>query len=119
MTTEYVAVATTNEVPEDRMIKVQAGYWDICVVNWRGSYYALSTYCPHMGGEIVRQSLLTEPEIHCGMHGYRFDVRSGLATWPEGLDELETYPVQVQGDQITVLMDVPASPWPRNAPRSP
>lgn len=99
---------------------------EIVVVNNHGSYHALRSFCPHMGGPVGRGAVFetenappkvcsetgdcedesTDDEhqtIACPFHGWRFDLETGAATFSER-KRVRTYDVEtVEGD---VYVDV-------------
>jgi nitrite reductase/ring-hydroxylating ferredoxin subunit len=102
---EFLRLATVDEVPEDSMFVAEAVYWDVCIVNWKGEYYAFSRNCPHLGGEIAHQRRMDSPEVHCSSHGYYYDARSGASTVPEDEEPLQMYAARVNGRYIEVELE--------------
>jgi naphthalene 1,2-dioxygenase system ferredoxin subunit len=41
-------------------------------------------------------------EIECPLHAGRFEIKTGKATAPPCIDNVKTYPVRVEGDEIQV-----------------
>ncbi len=103
---EFIRLATVDEAPEDSMLAVSTFYWEVAIIRWKGKYYAFNRSCPHIGGEIVQQGVLSEPDVHCNSHGYHYDFRTGESTWPAGEEPLQMFPVRVSGDYIEVELPV-------------
>ena len=98
---EFVRVASTNEIPEGKMRKVAVGSQQVLVVNVKGKYYAIGNVCTHIGGPLDR-GVLEGQEAQCPLHGSRFDVTTGQvkrgpATRPEPV-----YDVKVESGNILV-----------------
>lgn len=92
---------------------------EIVVVNNQGNFYALRSFCPHMGGPVGRGAVFDSPNtppkpcetddgtsddgdaehtIACPFHGWRFYLDSGAATFSES-KRVRTYDVEtVEGD---------------------
>jgi nitrite reductase/ring-hydroxylating ferredoxin subunit len=98
---DFVRVASTNEIPEGKMRKVIVGGQQVLVVNVKGKYYAIGNVCTHLGGPLDR-GLLEGQEVQCPLHGSHFDVTTGQvkrgpATRPEPV-----YDVSVEAGGILV-----------------
>jgi nitrite reductase/ring-hydroxylating ferredoxin subunit len=68
-----------------------------------GAVYAVDGRCPHWGATFVDGALRGE-SIRCPLHGFRFDVRSGAVTWPEGWPPVATYPTRLEDGMVYVRM---------------
>jgi nitrite reductase/ring-hydroxylating ferredoxin subunit len=98
---DFVRVASTNEIPEGKMRKVIVGGQQVLVVNVKGQYYAIGNVCTHLGGPLDR-GILEGQEVQCPLHGSHFDVttgqvKKGPATRPEPV-----YDVSVEAGNILV-----------------
>lgn len=101
MTEELVRVASTSEVPPDKMKLVQYKGKAVCLANAAGKYYAIQNICTHMGGPLA-QGRLEGEVVECPWHGSRFDlatgeVKRGPAKTPEPVFE-----VKVEGTTILI-----------------
>lgn len=67
--------------------------------------YAVDNRCPHMGFPLARGSV-SDGIITCHWHHARFCLSSG-GTFDPFADDLRTYPVEVDGDQIWVELAEP------------
>jgi 3-phenylpropionate/trans-cinnamate dioxygenase ferredoxin subunit len=100
-TAEYVAVATTDELPNGTRKLLEVDGRAIAVFNIAGTYYCIADVCSHDDGPVA-EGELDEFDIECPRHGARFDVRSGkVLTFPAIVD-IPAYPVRVEGDEILV-----------------
>ena len=75
-TAEYVAVATTDELPNGTRKLLEVDGRAIAVFNIAGTYYCIADVCSHDDGPVAEGDL-SGFEIECPRHGARFDVRSG------------------------------------------
>ncbi|OLB68631.1 hypothetical protein AUI06_10490 [archaeon 13_2_20CM_2_52_21] len=101
MPDEYVRVASTSEIPADKMKAVQYKSQQICLANIKGKFYAIKNTCTHLGGPLA-QGKLEDHIVECPWHGSRFDlttgeVRRGPAQTPEPV-----YEVKVEGTSILI-----------------
>jgi len=99
--TEFVTVATTDEMePGDRIVVEIDDVW-VVVFNVGGQYYALEDKCSH------EEYMLSEGDIdgyslECPKHGARFDVRDGKVLAPPAVAPVRAYAVRVVGDEVQV-----------------
>lgn len=89
-----VTVCPASDLPpgEKKIIEVQDT--EIVVTNVDGEYYAVSNFCPHMGGPVGHGPIDTEGDqttIACPFHGWRFDLDSGDPIFPSDKKKLKTY----------------------------
>ena len=99
--TTWQAVATTGEIPPERVAVFEVGDHEVAVCNVGGQFYAIDDLCTHDGGSLD-QGQLEGDEIECPRHGARFNVTSGEATQLPAFEPVETHEVRIDGDTITV-----------------
>jgi nitrite reductase/ring-hydroxylating ferredoxin subunit len=52
---------------------------EILLVRLEGRLHALDSLCPHEGGRLAEGPLWEGGAVHCPLHLYRFDPRTGAA----------------------------------------
>jgi nitrite reductase/ring-hydroxylating ferredoxin subunit len=99
---DRVAIGTVADLQKRGCLTGKAGSQPICVFWSDGAAYALDDRCPHMGFPLhrgtVESGLLT-----CHWHNARFDLRSG-GTFDPWADDVRAYPVEIDGDTVTVVV---------------
>lgn len=100
-TAEYVAVATTDELPNGARKLVEVDGRPLAVFNIAGSYYCIADVCSHDDGPVAEGDL-DGYEIECPRHGAHFDVRSGKVLSFPAIVDIPAYPVKVEGNTILV-----------------
>lgn len=101
--TDYVAVATTDEIkPGERMI-VEIGRKWVAIFNVDGTYYAIQDVCTHDDGPLA-EGELRGCVIQCPRHGATFDIATGKVLSAPAFVDVPTYSVRVEGDEIQVLV---------------
>jgi nitrite reductase/ring-hydroxylating ferredoxin subunit len=74
---------------------------ELAIFNVNGEYYATDNSCPHRGAALS-EGIIDEHVVECGLHGWRFDVRTGQClTVPE---KLRTFRVKVEGGTVFVML---------------
>jgi 3-phenylpropionate/trans-cinnamate dioxygenase ferredoxin subunit len=97
----FIKIATVNEIPPGQKKIVEVDGVEIVLVNLDGTLYAVEDVCTHDGGPLG-EGKLAGHELICPRHGARFDVRTGAATRMPAVDPVPTCQVKVQGEDILV-----------------
>jgi 3-phenylpropionate/trans-cinnamate dioxygenase ferredoxin subunit len=114
---EFTEVASTKEIGDGTMKRVQEGGRDLLIARVGDQYYAAENRCPHMGGDLS-QGTLEGTIVTCPSHHSQFDLTDGrVVRWTDwsGLKlsiakairaprPLSTYAVEVEGDSIRVRL---------------
>lgn len=100
-TAEFVAVATTDELPNGARKLVEIDGRALAVFNIAGEYFAIADVCSHDDGPVAEGDL-DGYEIECPRHGARFDVRNGDVLSFPAIVGIPAYPVKVEDDEILV-----------------
>jgi nitrite reductase/ring-hydroxylating ferredoxin subunit len=97
----FVKVARVDEVPPGKMKTVSVNGQPVILANVGGTIYALGGICSHADGPLGRGKLLGAV-VECPFHGGQFEVSSGKAVTPPATDDVATFAVQIEGDDIWV-----------------
>src|SRR6266568_1651440 len=112
MTVERVRVGSVAELRERGCTVISAGGHGIAVFCHEAGFSAVDNRFPHMGFPLsrgtVRDGLLT-----CHWHHARFDLAGG-GTLDPFADNVRSFPVQVDGDDVFIVVD-DAAPDSRSA----
>lgn len=111
---QFVRVCAASDLEPSACREFRAANRRVLICEYRGSYYAHSTICPHQGNSLDGARLY-DGAIECPWHHYEFDVVTGenrypSRSYPPGVLEalaapvppLHTYPLQRRGDDIYV-----------------
>jgi len=100
---EFVAVAKTSDVPvgEAKVFSVNGKGIALCHVG--GEFYAIDDVCTHDGGPLG-EGFIEDHQIECPRHGARFDIKTGKALTLPAVMPVNSYPVQVDGDDVKVQL---------------
>lgn len=80
--------------------KVKINGKGICLVGYEGIIYAISSTCPHAGGELSG-GWCRDGKIICPIHRDSYNLNTGRGD-PGQNDYVDTYPVEVREDGIYV-----------------
>jgi len=94
-------VANKMDLPDGKAVSVTVGSKHIAVFNVGGRFYAIDDECTHAGGPLsegeVQGTIVT-----CPWHGATFDVMTGGVLSEPAPDNVGTYKVVVEGEDIKV-----------------
>jgi 3-phenylpropionate/trans-cinnamate dioxygenase ferredoxin subunit len=99
--TEFVKVATVDEIPAGTRKLVDFEDVTVAVFNIDDQYYCIEDVCTHDGGPLAEGELCGH-EIECPRHGALFDVRDGSVLSMPAVVPVPTYEVKVEGQDILV-----------------
>ena len=97
----FERVATTSDVLAGSVKVVESGGRSIALCNLDGTYYAVDNLCTHDNGPLG-EGTLYNGTVECPRHGARFDVQTGAVKALPAVRPVRTYPVQVDGDEVSV-----------------
>ena len=72
-----------------------------CVYRLEDGFFATDGICTHEAVHL-EDGLVMDGEIECPMHQGIFDIKSGSAISPPDCEDLKTYPVKVENDQVYI-----------------
>lgn len=105
---EFIKVATQNELKEGEMLPIEVDEEPICLARVDGEVYAFTNNCTHISGPL-NEGELCGHILECPWHLAHFDVRSGKVLRGPARQDLYTYPVRIEGNDI--LISLPDEEW--------
>jgi nitrite reductase/ring-hydroxylating ferredoxin subunit len=101
---DFEKVADLNDVPVGSMFQIEVDGQQVALANVDGQVYAFSGACTHRGGPLIEGDLDGDV-VTCPWHGGQFNVRTGeVITMPPG-ENIRTYSVQVDGNDVKVARE--------------
>ncbi len=98
---DWVKVADLSECPPGTLLDVEAERESIVLANIDGDLYALENRCSHQDLPLS-DGELDGDRLECLYHGARFDVCTGRAVGLPAIKPVETYVVELRGQEIYV-----------------
>ena len=103
---ETLTVCPIDQLPPGERKLVEWEDMEILVVNCDGDIYAIEDRCSHDDGELGEGTLHTDRcAVECPRHGALFDLKSGKPLTLPAYQSVETFPVRLDGDTITLEVD--------------
>lgn len=100
---EFVKVAEVGDVDEGELMAVEVDREPICLAKVDGVIYAFTDDCTHIGGPLNEGELDCEV-LTCPWHGAQFDVRTGKVLRGPARQDIQTYPVQIEGESVLICL---------------
>lgn len=80
---------------------VEVGDVPVCVVRLAENVFAVRDECTH-GAVPLSEGDVEGTTIECWAHGSRFDLLTGEVQNPPAVENVATYPVRIDGDDVQV-----------------
>lgn len=97
----FIKVASVDDIEDGAMISTEIEGEQVVIANLGGIFYAFDEECTHSGCGLSEGDL-DENIIQCPCHGAEFDIRTGKVISPPAIEQLKTYQVKVEGNDILI-----------------
>lgn len=101
--TEFVKVASTDEIVPGGCKSVEVSGSRIALFNVAGKFFAMDDTCAHRGGPLG-EGALDGTIVTCPWHGWQYDVSSGACQTNPSV-QMACYGVRIDGDDIMVALE--------------
>ncbi len=102
---EFVSVAKVDDIPEGTAQAFTVNGEFIAVARCNGEFYAIDNICSHAYAELDEGEVDTdECMIECPLHGSQFYLETGQPRTLPAIVPIDTYLVQIVGDEIQVAV---------------
>lgn len=98
-------VANLSDIPAGQMKAVEIDGEQVVLCNVEGALYAVSDICSH-DYALLSDGELEGNEVTCPLHGARFDVTTGKALCLPAVQPVETFAVEVKGEEVFVKQNI-------------
>jgi nitrite reductase (NADH) small subunit len=96
----YVKAAEVSEFSGGRSKRVVINETELALFLIKDKFYAVQNVCPHQHFSSLHEGILNGLELTCPMHGWTFDLSTGMATVGGG--RLKRFSVKVEGNDVFV-----------------
>ncbi|TWT57444.1 Naphthalene 1,2-dioxygenase system ferredoxin subunit [Thalassoglobus neptunius] len=102
MSDRFERVGSTSELGDgDRLSVILGDEVSALVIRIADDYYCVEDVCTH-DGQPMTDGELNGCELTCPRHGAKFDVRTGKALCMPATQPVETFEVEIRGEDIFV-----------------
>lgn len=98
---EFHLVAKTSEIPVDEAKRVVIGEQQIAIFNLDGEFYATDDVCTHAYASLS-EGYIEDGFVECPLHAGLFDIKTGKAQGVPVIEDIKTFAVRVEGEDIYV-----------------
>ena len=98
---DWIRIAATGQLQDDEALAVAVGEVRIALYRSEGEYFATENVCTHAFA-LLSDGFLEDGCIECPLHQARFDIRTGKALCAPATQDVRTFPVKVDGEDILV-----------------
>ena len=99
----WVKAADRGALSDGEVIGITVAGHEIALYEMDGEIFATDDICTHAYAKLS-DGWMEKGEIECPLHAGRFDIKTGKATAPPCVDDVKTYPVRVEGDEIQIKL---------------
>ena len=106
MTTQWINIGKTADFPSNMGGCVKRNGKQIAVFNLNdgAEWYAIQNLCPHDKRMVLARGLTGtlngEPKVSCPLHKRNFSLKSGDFLGEGDCDNVQTFPIKVEGDDV-------------------
>ncbi len=101
MTEKFVKVAKIGELSPGGMTRVEIEGHPVLLANVDGTFYATDDICTHEDASLSN-GFLEGGLVKCPLHNSRFNVRTGAVLEEPADEDLKTYAVKLDGEDIFI-----------------
>lgn len=98
---EFHTVAKKSDLGDGEALQVVIGKKEIAIYNLEGEFFATDDICTHAYASLA-DGYVEGELVECPLHGGCFNIKSGKAMTPPVTEDLKTYEVKIDGDDIQV-----------------
>ena len=92
-------VAEVDEIREGKLLPLEVDGELVCMTRVGDTIYAFTDNCTHISGPL-NEGELNGVVLTCPWHFAQFDVRSGKVLRGPARQDLATYPIRVDGNDV-------------------
>lgn len=99
--TDFIKVAQVDDLEDGELMAVEVDGEPVCLAKVDGEVYAFTDDCTHIGGPL-NEGELDGDVLTCPWHGAQFNVRTGRVLRGPARQDIQTYAVRVDNQDIFV-----------------
>jgi len=104
MSQNFVKLANIDGLKVGNMMCITIDGKGILLANIDGTFYATDEMCTHEDARLCTGSLKDE-YVKCPLHGSRFNLKTGKVVDDPADEDLRTYPLRIENNQILICLD--------------
>jgi nitrite reductase/ring-hydroxylating ferredoxin subunit len=101
--TDFIKVAQVSDLEDGELMAVEVDGEPVCIAKVEGDVFAFTGNCTHIGGPLD-EGELDGDVLTCPWHGAQFNVRTGKVLRGPARQDIQTYAVKIDNDDIFVSL---------------
>jgi len=101
MSSDWISVAKSTELPDGGALQVKCGQEILCLFRIKGQVYATQDTCTH-GAASLSEGYVEGEEVECPFHQGLFHIPTGKAVGKPCIVDLRVFEVKEDGAQVFV-----------------
>jgi nitrite reductase (NADH) small subunit len=110
----WTRITATQNIPPREGRPVRVSGLNIAIFNVNGRFLTIDNQCPHRGGPLC-DGIVAGATVVCPLHGWRFDLETGMAVRASLPACITTYPTRVEDGIILVALGAGSRVEPENS----
>lgn len=100
----WIAIAKVGDVAPSDVRRCEVGDRCIALFNLQGKLYATADICTHAHAHLS-DGYVDGETVECPLHQGLFHIPTGKAMAPPVTEDLATYPVRIDGQDVLIQLD--------------
>jgi apoptosis-inducing factor 3 len=101
-------VASRSEIAVDSVLGLDVDGSPVALYRLANEVFATAGICSHALA-VLSDGFVEDGKVECPLHQGQFDIRSGKALRAPATEDLRTYAVKLEGDDVLIDMEQPAA----------
>jgi len=98
---DWIKIATVDQLADDEAMPVRVAGKQLGLFRSGGEFFVTDNICTHQYA-LLSDGYLEDGCIECPLHQAKFDLRTGKALCAPATQDIQVYPVKVQGQDVLV-----------------
>jgi 3-phenylpropionate/trans-cinnamate dioxygenase ferredoxin subunit len=105
MEIKEINIASLDELPEGRGVRVEIGALQIAVFRIGDEVYALGDQCSHARASLSEGEVF-DGEVECPRHGSPFDLETGEPQTLPATAPVPVFPIEVRHGEVYLMLEL-------------
>ena len=99
----WIKIAQVGQVDEDESLAIEVDGKQLALHHTEGEYFVTDNVCSHQYA-LLSDGYIEDGCVECPLHQAQFDLRTGKAMCAPATEDIQTYEVKTEGEDILVSL---------------